>query len=282
MKPREWYGVYDKTDWGDGAWQSEPDKAQWLNEATRLPCLALRIAATGTFCGYVGVPPGHRAWSALFETENRMSENVLVKIEAARVAAAEIQAAKHKDGTFSSLLVSGARRSMYKLRYRHNVHRNVERYLDAHGGVTYAGKEHEEISPEFVRQKREITLPVMKERAIGYPMGDAQQWVDTWEPLLDDYDRTLSYWRSISITVMREEGDHRQLRWVGFDTAHSGDYWPGMAAFRNMMTEKHPDLYRGVHGRDVYRNLDYIKEECMALAVQLNNLGPRRTWEARY
>jgi hypothetical protein len=50
----------DKSEWGDGAWQDEPDKIQWIDEATDLDCLIVRgNADIGSLCGYVGVPPGH-------------------------------------------------------------------------------------------------------------------------------------------------------------------------------------------------------------------------------
>jgi len=42
----------------DGPWRDEPDKAQWVDEATDLDCLAVRNPL-GAWCGYVGVPPGH-------------------------------------------------------------------------------------------------------------------------------------------------------------------------------------------------------------------------------
>jgi hypothetical protein len=57
METRE-YRNMDKSAWGAGPWQSEPDKVQWPDVATGLPCLAVRNGA-GNWCGYVGVPPGH-------------------------------------------------------------------------------------------------------------------------------------------------------------------------------------------------------------------------------
>lgn len=52
------YRTVDKTAWGDGPWQSEIDKRQWLDEATQLPCLIVR-GPSGALCGYVGVPVDH-------------------------------------------------------------------------------------------------------------------------------------------------------------------------------------------------------------------------------
>jgi hypothetical protein len=53
------YTTIDKSSWGDGEWQDEPDKIQWKDEDTGLPCLVKRTAHSGAWCGYVGVPPGH-------------------------------------------------------------------------------------------------------------------------------------------------------------------------------------------------------------------------------
>lgn len=54
---KSWTNI-DKSDWGPGPWQHEPDKAQWIDPATGLPCLMVRNHA-GSLCGYVGVAEGH-------------------------------------------------------------------------------------------------------------------------------------------------------------------------------------------------------------------------------
>lgn len=58
MRTLEWSTI-DKSTWGPGEWQSEPDKKQWQDEATGLACLAVRNESGGNWCGYVGLPPGH-------------------------------------------------------------------------------------------------------------------------------------------------------------------------------------------------------------------------------
>lgn len=50
----------DKTDWGEGDWQSEPDKIVWVDSATNLDCMIQR-GPLGALCGYVGVPSAHPA-----------------------------------------------------------------------------------------------------------------------------------------------------------------------------------------------------------------------------
>jgi hypothetical protein len=47
----------DKSTWGDGPWQTEPDRLEWTHAG--LPCLAARSESGGNWCGYVAVPPGH-------------------------------------------------------------------------------------------------------------------------------------------------------------------------------------------------------------------------------
>lgn len=52
------YYTFNKSDWPDGLWKSEPDKIQWQDAATGLPCLAKRNFY-GAWCGYVGVDANH-------------------------------------------------------------------------------------------------------------------------------------------------------------------------------------------------------------------------------
>lgn len=57
METKSWTTV-DKREWERGPWDDEPDKMQWEDETTGLPCLIVR-GPSGALCGYVGVPEGH-------------------------------------------------------------------------------------------------------------------------------------------------------------------------------------------------------------------------------
>jgi hypothetical protein len=52
------YRYLDKSTWEEGPWKWEPDKVQWPDRGTGLPCLAARNRM-GAWCGYVGITEAH-------------------------------------------------------------------------------------------------------------------------------------------------------------------------------------------------------------------------------
>lgn len=59
MERQEWNQINRaERAWPAGEWDNEPDKIQWQDPATKLPCLIVRNRF-GSLCGYVGVSPGH-------------------------------------------------------------------------------------------------------------------------------------------------------------------------------------------------------------------------------
>ena len=52
------YRTIDKSGWSRGEWDDEPDKMQWVDEQTSMPCLIVRNNG-GALCGYVGVGRNH-------------------------------------------------------------------------------------------------------------------------------------------------------------------------------------------------------------------------------
>ncbi len=57
MKTIEYHDI-DKSGWPDGPWKFEPDKVQYMDEETGLPCLIFRNGF-GALCGYVGTSENH-------------------------------------------------------------------------------------------------------------------------------------------------------------------------------------------------------------------------------
>lgn len=64
----------DKAGWGDGPWNTEPDKMQWVDPVTDLDCLIVRNHH-GSLCGYVGCPPSH-PWHGLDSFDDLWDINV--------------------------------------------------------------------------------------------------------------------------------------------------------------------------------------------------------------
>lgn len=53
-------GYPDRSTWGPGGWEGEPDLIEWRNtDAPGLALMVVRSNSTGALCGYVGLPPGH-------------------------------------------------------------------------------------------------------------------------------------------------------------------------------------------------------------------------------
>lgn len=61
------YTTIDRSGWPAGPWDDEPDKVQWPDQATGLPCLAVRRGHSGHWCGYVGLPPEHPLYGKGYE-----------------------------------------------------------------------------------------------------------------------------------------------------------------------------------------------------------------------
>lgn len=67
MKKDTWI---DKSEWGEGPWQSECDRAEWIEEQSGYPCIVLRVAMHGAYCGYVGVPESHKYFGVEDKSDN--------------------------------------------------------------------------------------------------------------------------------------------------------------------------------------------------------------------
>lgn len=58
---KAWFTPHPDLDFSNlppGPWMDEPNKMQWVDAATGLPCLIVR-GGSASLCGYVGVPPTH-------------------------------------------------------------------------------------------------------------------------------------------------------------------------------------------------------------------------------
>lgn len=113
MQTREWT-FRDKSTWGAGPWQSEPDKRQWTDAATGLPCLIVR-GPSGALCGYVGVPKSHPLHGKGYGDTAPLSQDVLRDLLERRGVL----------NLYDDDLAKGAV--------------EIGAALDVHGGLTFAG-----------------------------------------------------------------------------------------------------------------------------------------------
>ncbi len=110
--------LVQKTKWGEGPWQAEPDKVEWRHLG--LPCLIVRNGS-GALCGYVGVPPTHPLHGVGYNEETPVLKDAL----AARME-------KPLGETPSMAVMLGALLGDMKPR--------LDTVFDVHGGLTYSDK----------------------------------------------------------------------------------------------------------------------------------------------
>lgn len=187
MKTIEYRSV-DKSDWGDGAWQQEPDKKQWQDEATGLPCLIVR-GPGGALCGYVGVAPGHplhgKDYSdCVFPDRHEDHE---------------------KDGTW---------------------HYNCapQGVLEAHGGITFAHGCAEIDQDAWARAK--VRYEKAEAEAKKFRHGDSAEFLRDVGPVIGSFETWAEYQRGRTICHIGAPGEPDHVWWFGFDCAHLGDYSP--------------------------------------------------------
>jgi hypothetical protein len=65
MKEQTWT-FRDRKGWSNGPWDNEPDKMQWTDADTGLPCMIQRNHF-GALCGYVGVSRAHPDYGKDYE-----------------------------------------------------------------------------------------------------------------------------------------------------------------------------------------------------------------------
>ena len=110
----------DKATWGDGPWQTEPDRVEWTHAG--LPCLALRNKTFGGWCGYAAVPPGHPLHGVGYHDESPALVDALERLKQRRLDVADVTFAR------GIALLTG------------EVAASPDLVIDVHGGLTYADR----------------------------------------------------------------------------------------------------------------------------------------------
>ena len=244
--------VIDKSKWHGGEWDNEPDKAQFADEPTGLPCLIRRNDRIGSLCGYVAIPPKH----PYFGKEIHEYTDASTKLYFKRNNEFLVQY-----GGYDKLTEDAQKELSNILEPNPNYEPKLFN-LKCHCGITYANDQYE-ISPagwEKFREHMHKCKPTTEE----FPHGDAAYFWHVSGHLVDDYPAWQKYCEATAICFNLEAGDERNLWLFGFDCGHAWDFMPGMfAQMKAIGIEREPDEH------SVYRNMEYVESEVRNLAAQL-------------
>ncbi len=203
MEYREWH-VEDKSDWGDGPWQNEPDKVQFMTKVG-LPALIVRNHG-GALCGYVGIEPGHPFYGKDYSDHVPLPPNINRKL----------------DGSFGENIALLTGDTDYLA--------TVDGQLSVHGGVTFAGA-CQIVNREKWEKWREDML-MHYDEVDKHPQGD---WAERWKVLgdavqPDGYPLWEKYMEARTIRHVTDSAD--VIWWLGFDCSHYDDYTPSYSKLR--------------------------------------------------
>jgi hypothetical protein len=145
----------DKSTWGEGPWQHEPDRLEWRHAG--LPCLARR-GPMGQWCGYAAVSPGHPLHGVAYSTEHDAVRELVDHFQLAAYACSP-------DGI-----------------------------LNVHGGITYSDFCHDDIChvPAPGEPDNVFWFGFDTGHAFDYIPGMAARWPDKTLHRGEEY-RTLAY-----------------------------------------------------------------------------------------
>lgn len=244
---KEYTFLKDKHLWGDGPWVQEPDRVEWVDEETGYQCLARRTKHTGTWCGYVGVPPGHPWFGKTDREHTKASSNLFMKL---------MSAALEKYGGFAGI-PDGVASPVLE---QHPDYDKRIYELECHGGVTFTGHPANYTYKDWEAWRKSMIarLPEIE----TYPRGDAAEaWAD-YEQYMNNYQGWIDCQNLEGITT--EQPDKWWL--FGFDCAHCDDVMPGMDyKLGELIPGREPRHFPGAF----YRDLPYVKDQCTSLALQL-------------
>lgn len=247
MEIKEW-SFEDKSGWGEGEWQREPDRVEWVDPATGYLCLILRGGVGGNLNGYVSVPKGHPAYGYHYDG---------LKYEVW-----EVHHKKVLDNMRAERSKPIDQRTFIERPPIETLEGEIISEIEVHGGLTYGGPNHYPTHEAWESAKSRYSRYL--DESMQYPKGDAARWINEWEPVIHSYDEWAAKYRVRCLGV----GDDDKW-WFGFDCSHCMDLCPGMEATLKSLPSIFPRLPMPPECRDIYRNLAYVKAEVEKLAKQL-------------
>jgi hypothetical protein len=242
------YRTIDKSGWGEGPWQSEPDKIQWQDPDTGYPCLIVRNGMSmGFLCGYVGVPANHPAHGLSYDGELYLEHKEHMK---------KSREAMRKNHEAGKSALEGEFPERPKVVNEHLSE------IEVHGGMTFAEPCASMGREDWIEYAKYINSPGLKAEASQYSEGDAARRIAEWKDAVRDYDKWRAECESKEICHKPDPGEADDVWWFGFDCGHAWDLSPGMKKFQEDHGFSH-------HNEDMYRDVAYVASEVERLAQQL-------------
>lgn len=124
------YTTIDKSTWGEGEWNQEPDKKEWQDEETSYPCLIVRAPVTGALCGYVGVPESHPLYGVPYNKPHESTTRLWEKVKEGEIG---------KRGTIPVFCLGFSNEDELP---------SPEIIFDVHGSLTFSGFCHKDSKNE--------------------------------------------------------------------------------------------------------------------------------------
>lgn len=255
------YRTQDKSEWGPGPWQDEPDKVQWLDPVTNYPCLIVRSQVSGSLCGYVGVPKEHPAYG--LDYDGTTAENA----KARRTAQREAIRKKYSGLGQTVQYVNDGLPDFSEVPEEVVVPvvGDSIRNMEVHGGLTFAGPCRKATVEEWETIPGRIKAS--EKEAARFPKGNAARFIAEMSPI-KTYEQFAAKCEAQSICHKPDDGEPDDVWWFGFDTAHAWDLAPGLKAALRAVGGTTGYTIRD----EAYRDKAYVTAQVESLAKQLLKL----------
>lgn len=90
--------VFDKSKWGPGPWQSEPDDLDWIDEDTGFSC-EIHRNGSGALCGYVSIPESHPYFGSKYDDLHYIDVHGGLTFSSAAVRKSDVEKLANPDDT---------------------------------------------------------------------------------------------------------------------------------------------------------------------------------------
>jgi len=115
-------------------WETEPSYADWIDTQTKYKCRIFRNEHTGTLCGYVGIPRGHKMYEVTYQ---ELEKQYSIPVHGGLTYSGPLGGGSVFDGWYFGFDTAHADDFSPKLAVQMLRWANTEGVVDYHRGETY-------------------------------------------------------------------------------------------------------------------------------------------------